>query len=134
MKQYKITVNGTEYEVAVEEVGGTAATQPLKRANVLTSGETAALKQVLDTPAPKAAPASKPAAAGSGDVVAPLNGSVLSVAVKEGDAVKVGQVLLVFEAMKMENEIAAPRDGTVKKVHVAVGAKIETGMPVVTIG
>jgi biotin carboxyl carrier protein len=66
-------------------------------------------------------------------VTAPLPGTVLSVSVTEGQQVKAGQVLLIFEAMKMENEIVSPAAGTVKKIHVAKGAALETGMVVVTI-
>jgi biotin carboxyl carrier protein len=63
-----------------------------------------------------------------------MTGTVLSVAVAEGDQVKAGQVLLIFEAMKMETEIVAPIAGTIKKVHVAKGTVLQSGIPVITIG
>lgn len=88
--------------------------------------------------APAAAPAPAPAAAAptaDGETVnSPLPGSVLSIAVSAGQAVKSGQVLLVLEAMKMENEILAPRDCTVKQVLVNTGAVVDSGAPLVVIG
>lgn len=89
-------------------------------------------------PAPAVAPAPAPAAAAptaDGETVnSPLPGSVLSIAVSAGQAVKSGQVLLVLEAMKMENEILAPRDCTVKQVLVNTGAVVDSGAPLVVIG
>ena len=103
MKKYTITVNGTAYEVEVEEAGVVAS-------------------------APKAAPkAAAPAAAGATTVSAPMPGKVLSVNVKAGDAVKSGDVLLILEAMKMQNEIMAPADGTVSDVRVSAGQTVATG-------
>ena len=105
MKKYTITVNGTAYEVEVEEAGVVAS-------------------------APKAAPAPKaaaPVAAGATTVSAPMPGKVLSVNVKAGDAVKSGDVLLILEAMKMQNEIMAPADGTVSDVRVSAGQTVATG-------
>ena len=67
------------------------------------------------------------AAAGANAIVAPLPGSVVSISVKAGDAVKAGQQLAVIEAMKMENEILAPADGTVKAVHVSAGQAVQQG-------
>jgi len=133
MKNYKITVNGKTYEVSVEEVNGAPEVKSVQPAAAAHAPKAVS----APAPAPKAAPApaSAPkAAAAAGDVTAPLSGTVLSVAVSEGQAVKAGQVLVIFEAMKMENEIGAPADGTVKKVHVAKGTVIETGSVVVTLG
>ena len=104
MKKYTITVNGTAYEVEVEEAG------------VVASAPKAA--------APKAA---APVAAGATTVSAPMPGKVLSVNVKAGDAVKSGDVLLILEAMKMQNEIMAPADGTVSDVRVSAGQTVATG-------
>lgn len=88
--------------------------------------------------APQAAPAAAPVAAPvSGDgnaVTAPLPGSVIDIKVNVGDSVKKGQLLLLIEAMKMENEIVAPSDGTVKAIHTSKGSTVETGAPLVTIG
>ena len=132
MKNYKITVNGNTYEVGVEEVGGAPQVRSVQ----------AAAPVQKPAPAPKSAPAQKPApapkaapapSANAEDVVAPLPGTVISVNVKEGDQVKAGQILLIFEAMKMENELVAPRNGTVAKVFVAKGDVLESGKAVVTI-
>ena len=119
MKKYTITVNGTAYEVEVEEAG------------VVASAPKAA---PAPAPAPKAAPAPAPApkaaapvAAGATTVSAPMPGKVLSVNVKVGDAVKAGDVLMILEAMKMQNEIMAPADGTVADVRVSAGQTVGTG-------
>ena len=132
MKNYKITVNGTTYEVGVEEVGGAAEVKSVQAA--------APAPKPAPAPAPKPAAAPKPApapkAAPKGDaedVLAPLPGTVISVNVSEGEEVKSGQILLIFEAMKMENELVAPRAGSVAKIHVAKGDVLESGKPVVTI-
>jgi glutaconyl-CoA decarboxylase len=134
MKNYKITINGKTYDVGVEEADGGAE---VKSVQVASAPKAAPAPAPAAAPAPKAAApaaaAAPKAAAGSGDVTAPLSGTVLSVAVTEGQQVKAGQVLMVFEAMKMENEIVSPVAGTVKKVHVAKGTVLETGMVVVSI-
>lgn len=125
MKNYKITVNGTTYDVAVEEVGTGSA--PAAAAPVAAP---------VATPAPAAAPASKPAASGSkGSVVvsAPMPGKILAVKTEVGKDVKKGDVLLVLEAMKMENEIVAPEDGTVASVDVSVGSSVESGDTLATL-
>ena len=82
--------------------------------------------------APKAAPAV--AVAGAGTVAAPMPGSELDIMVKEGDVVKSGQVCVILEAMKMENELPAPCDGTVKSVNVTKGASVNTADVLVVIG
>mgnify|MGYP003234584589 CR=1 FL=1 len=111
MKKYTITVNGTAYEVEVEDMGGAAATAP---------------KAAAPKAAP-AAPAAKPVAAGSATISAPMPGKVLEVKVKAGDAVKSGDVLMILEAMKMQNEIMAPADGTISDVRVSAGQTVGTG-------
>lgn len=115
MKNYKVVVNGTEYAISIELI----SEQEAKAAQA----------------APKAAPAAAPAAAaGEGEKInAPMPGNILAVNVKEGDAVKKGQVLMILEAMKMENEIMAGTDGTVTSVCVAKGAAVETGTVLCTI-
>lgn len=119
MKNYTITVNGTVYDVTVEEGTGSAA------------APVAAPKA-----APKAAPA--PAAApaggqGSVKVNAPMPGKILSVKASAGQAVKKGEVLLILEAMKMENEVVAPQDGTVASINVAAGDSVEAGAVLATL-
>ena len=116
MKTYRVNVNGTNYEVALEEIKGgqapaTAAPAPAPAA--------------APAPAPAAAPA--PAPADGTEVKSPMPGTILSVNVKAGDSVKSGQVLMVLEAMKMENEIMAPVDGTIASVGVSQGASVESG-------
>lgn len=122
MKNYTITVNGNVYEVTVEE-GFTGAASAPKAAAPAPAAAPAA--------APKAAAA--PAAAGSVAVTAPMPGKILGVKASAGQAVKRGQVLLILEAMKMENEIVAPQDGTVASINVAVGDSVEPGATLATL-
>ena len=137
MRNYKITVNGNTYEVGVEEIGGVAEVKNIQPA--APAPKPVPAQKPAPKPAPKAAPPKAAAApkaapsAGAEDVLAPMPGTVLSINVSEGDKVKAGQILLVFEAMKMENELPAPRDGVVSKVHVAKGNAFESGVPVVTL-
>lgn len=98
MKKYRVNVNGTDYEITLEEVTGAEASKP-------------AAPAPQAAPAPAVAPAPAAASAGSEQIVSPMPGNILNVNVKVGDAVKKGQVLLILEAMKMENEIMAPKDG-----------------------
>lgn len=116
MKNYTITVNGNVYEVTVEEGTGSAAAAAPKAA------------------APKAAaPKVAPKAAGAVKVAAPMPGKILKVNVTAGQAVKKGDVLVVLEAMKMENEIQAPQDGTVASVDTSAGATVESGDVLVSL-
>ena len=114
MKKYNITVNGTTYEVVVEEAGEVAAA-PIYSAPVQ------AAAPVQAPAAPKAAPA---APAGATVVKAPMPGTILSVKVSAGQSVKKGDVICVLEAMKMENDIPAPCDGVVASVNVQKGATV----------
>ena len=113
MKKYRVNVNGTVYEVELEEITGAAPAAA----------------------APVAAAAAAPAAAPAGGekVCAPMPGTILSVNVSNGSAVKKGDVLMILEAMKMENEIMAPCDGTVTSVAAAKGAAVESGALLCTI-
>ena len=121
MKSYKIYVNGQAFDVSVEEVGGSAPAAPAP----------AAASAPAPRPAP-AAPAASPApTAGASSVKAPMPGTILGVKVAPGQAVKKGQVLLILEAMKMENEICAGGDGTVAAVRVQAGQSVNTGDPLV---
>ena len=126
MRKFNITVNGVAYEVEVEEVDaqGAAPAAPAKAAP--------AAPQAAAPAAPKAAPKA-PVAAGA-QVNAPMPGTILDVKVQQGQAVKKGDVLMVLEAMKMENEIMAPHDATVAQVLADVGTKVDTGMPIIVLG
>ena len=126
MKKFNVTVNGTAYDVEVNEVKAAAPA--------------AAPKAAPAAPAPKAAPAPAPAAAaapvpaGAETVKAPMPGKILSVAVSAGQAVKKGETLLILEAMKMQNEIAAPHDAVVAEVRVAANQTVSTGDDMVVLG
>ena len=120
MKQYTMTVNGVSYDVTVEEIGG-APVIPVA-APVVSAPAVAS--------APKVAPAAAPA--GGAPVKAPMPGNVLDIKVSNGQAVKKGDVLVILEAMKMENEISAPQDGTVTVV-ASKGATVNTGDVLVTL-
>ena len=127
MKNYRITVNGNTYDVAVEETTGGAA--PVAAAP--------APKAAAPAPAPAAAPAPKaaaPASAGSVTVASPMPGKILNIKTEVGKAVKKGEVLMILEAMKMENEIVAPEDGSVASVNVSVGDSVEAGDTLATLG
>jgi biotin carboxyl carrier protein len=124
MRKFNITVNGTTYEVDVEEIGG-VATAPV-------AAPVQAAPAAAPAPAKKAAPAPT-GAAGSIKVTAPMPGSIVSVKVNAGDAVKADTVVAVLEAMKMENEIFAGQDGTIASVNVATGDSVNSGDVIVTM-
>ena len=132
MKTYNITVNGVTYTVEVEEVGATASA-PVAAAPVAAPAAPAAAPAA--PAAPKAAPAAPKAsgAAGAVSVKAPMPGNIMKVNCKVGASVKKGDVLIVLEAMKMENDICAPQDGVVASVEVAQGASVETDALLVTL-
>ena len=119
MSKYRITVEGKTYEMDVELIGanGTVVAPVAKAATPVVA-------------APKAAPApvaAKPAEVGSGSVVAPMPGTILKVLKASGDAVKAGEVVLILEAMKMENEITAPVDGTIGSLNLTEGSTVAGG-------
>ena len=106
MKKYRVNVNGTAYEVEIE---------------------------LIDANAVASAPAKEAAPAGGQAINAPMPGTILKVNVQNGQAVKKGDVLMILEAMKMENEIMAPCDGTVAGVAVAQGATVDSGAVLCTL-
>ncbi len=122
-KKFKVVVNGREYTVEIEEIGGSESVEQI-------------------TPVARSAPAipsnEKPQSVSSesveGAVVAPMPGKIMDVKVSEGDTVKKGDILVLLEAMKMENEIVASRDGTVKEVRVKPGDNVDRGAILVVIG
>ena len=112
MKKYRVNVNGTAYEVEIEEMTGAPTVAA----------------------APVAASAAAPAASGAGEsITSPMPGNILKINVAPGQKVEEGDVLIVLEAMKMENEIVATKSGTVAQVAVSKGAVVETGAPLVVI-
>lgn len=125
MKKFNITVNGTAYEVEVEEVKSAPVAAPKAAA-----------------PAPKAAPAAPAApkkaataaAAGEHSIDAPMPGKIVKLVAQEGQAVKAGDTLLILEAMKMQNEIAADADGTVKAFNVDAGQSVKAHESLVILG
>ncbi|MDO4942048.1 MAG: biotin/lipoyl-containing protein [Lachnospiraceae bacterium] len=120
MKQYTITVNGTSYDVTVEEKTGAASTAPVAAPT---------------TPSAPAAPAAKPAApaAGSIDVRTGAAGKVFNIPTSVGQTVKKGDPVIIIEAMKMEIGVTAPEDGTIASIDVAVGDMVESGDVLATL-
>lgn len=131
MKNYTITVNGNVYEVTVEE-GFTGAVSAPKAAPAPVAAPKAA-PAAAPAPAPAAAPAAPAGAEGGIKVSAPMPGKILGVKASVGQAVKKGQVLLILEAMKMENEIVAPEDGTVATINVSTGDSVDPGVTLATL-
>lgn len=125
LRKFKITIDGKEYLVEMEEIGGVP--QPTAPAPA-----TAPVAPAQPAPAAEATPA--PAAGGTGDAMgAPMPGTLLKILVNVGDTVKENQPVMILEAMKMENEIVAPHDGTVTGIHVSQGDIVNPGQPLLTI-
>ncbi len=113
MKAYRVNVNGNVYEITLEIIDK---------------------NEIKSAPATSAPAVSTPANNNGGtQITAPMPGTMLKVNVSNGQAVKKGDVLMVLEAMKMENEIMAPSDGTISSVNVQAGASVETGTVLCTI-
>ena len=112
MKKYNVTVNGTAYEITLE---------------VVDAADVKAAPAPVAAPALAAAPAPVAAPAGGETVNSPMPGTILSVNVQNGAAVKKGDVLMILEAMKMEHEIMSPCDGTIASINVNAGQSVETG-------
>ena len=117
MKKYRVNVNGTSYEIEVE---------------VLDSAAKAAAPAATAAPAPAPAPAAAAAPQGGTAVNSPMPGTIIDIKVANGAAVKAGEVLMILEAMKMENEIMAPCDGTVT-VAATKGSTVEAGALLCTL-
>lgn len=133
--KYKVTLNNRVYEVEVEEGSAMLLDEYELAAPATPFAATAANAPAAAAPV-AAAPAPVPASAGlaAGEIVkSPMPGNVLKINVSAGQKVNEGDVLLILEAMKMENEIAATRSGTVAQVVVAAGTVVETGSPLIVI-
>ena len=129
MKKYRITVNGKSYEVEVEELG----IDNVQNTPVVTNTPKIEMAQektraTVSAPAPAPAPAPKKSApAGKISITSPMPGTILSIKVKPGAQVSKGAVVMILEAMKMENEILAPEDGVISSIEVSEGASVNTG-------
>ena len=150
MKEYKIKINGNEYVVAVKNVesdsaevvvNGTEYVADVEGMKAKPATKTPKIVQQVAVPTGEAHPAvqntsspAKTASATAGDVKSPLPGVILDVMVREGDTVKVGQRLMLLEAMKMENNIDSDRDGVVKSIRARKGDSVLEGDVLITIG
>ena len=144
MKTYKFKINGNEYNVAINSVEGKNASVTvngtdyqveLEEAPAAAPVQAPAAAPVQAAPSPAPAPAAAPAPSGAGKAVtSPQPGVIIAVKVNVGDTVKAGQEVAVLEAMKMENSIEATHDGTVTAINVAKGDSVLEGAPIVTIG
>lgn len=128
MKQYKVTVNGQSYDVSVEEVGVASTKAPASPGVQAAAPAPAPVQHASPAPSVTAAPS-----AGAISVKAPMPGTVMSFKVTVGQEVKRGDVLLILEAMKMENEIVAPQAGRVAALRVPASASVNTGDPLVDL-
>jgi biotin carboxyl carrier protein len=125
MRRFNIAVNGTRYEVEVEEIDGGYIPVPTRPA--------AAPSVLRSVPAPESQSAPASAQAGKKTVAAPMPGTILSILVKQGEAVTKGQTLLILEAMKMENKIKSGADGVVALIAVKEGETVNTGQVLIQL-
>ena len=126
MKRFNVTVNGVAYDVTVEEIGASAPA-------AVAAPAPAPVAAPVTAPAPAAAPATPAGSAGSIEVKAPLQGTVMKVLVKPGDKVTKGSPVCVIEALKMENDVPAPADGVVASVNVKGGDSVKTDEVLLTL-
>ncbi len=130
--KYKITLSGKTYEVEVEKGEAILLDEYEAVAPAAPAAAPAAAAPAAAAPAAAPAPAAVPAGAGE-TVAAPMPGNILKIKVSAGQAVKAGELLIILEAMKMENEIVAPHDGTVSQIITTVGAVVDTGTPLLVL-
>ena len=146
MKEYKLKINGNDYNVVINDVQESVASaevngsnykvefeKPIVKPTAIKVVKTATAAPAVSAAAPKPAAAPAPSAGGT-TVSSPLPGVILEVSVKEGDAVKTGQKIMVLEAMKMENIIEASADGVIKSIKVNKGDSVMEGTPLAIIG
>lgn len=136
MKSYRITVNGNVYDVQVEELNGVQSAPAVPAAAPTPAPAAVAPAPAAapaPTPAPAAAPAPAPAVSGGEPVKAPMPGNILDIKVNVGDTVSADQVVVVLEAMKMENDIVTPYAGTVTSINVTKGQSVNSGDVLITV-
>ena len=133
--KYKVTLNNRVYEVDVEQGEAMLIDEYELKAPAAAAPAAAPAPVAAAPAAPAAAPAPAPAAdLAAGEVVkSPMPGNVLKINVQQGQKVNEGEVLIVLEAMKMENDIVAPKSGTVAQLVVSKGTVVETGAPLLVI-
>lgn len=129
MKKYSITVNGTPYNVTVDEVGGSFANAPVAPV----AAPIAAAAPAAAPVAPVAAAPAVAASAGSIKIESPMPGTILDIKVNVGDSVASGQVLCVLEAMKMENDIVSPQDATIASINIKKGDSVDAGTILISL-
>ena len=129
MKNYRVTVNGVTYDVQVEETNSSGGY------SVPTAAPVQAAPAAQAAPAPAAAPATAAQGSGAGTkITAPMPGNILDIKVNVGDSVKENQVVIILEAMKMENEIISSVAGTVTGINVTKGQTVASGDTLLTVG
>ena len=130
-RSYRVSVNGKSYDVVVEELGTPAVTVPMAAPVPAPAPAAAPAPAVAAAPAPAAAP--KAAPAGGTQIICPMPGKIWKLNVREGDAVEEDQLVLVLEAMKMENEIFSPVKGQIAQINCKEGDSVNTGDVLVVI-
>ncbi len=131
--KYRVTVNGTAYDVEVETLGATtgAAPAPVVQSAPAPAPAAPAAPKAAPAPAPKPAPAST---SGGESVTSPMPGKILRIITSQGASVAAGDVLMILEAMKMENEIVAPCNGTITQLTAKEGTTVNSGDVLAVIG
>ncbi len=137
MRKFKITVEGEAFEVEVEELGGVVSrveSEREKRREIVRSQSSVPAAPSSPKPSPPpAAPTPTAPSTDRGTVTAPMPGTIISIHVKVGGEVKKGDTLLMLDAMKVQNEIHAPRDGKVKELYVSEGTYVKTKQALVAL-
>ncbi|HBQ43481.1 MAG TPA: acetyl-CoA carboxylase biotin carboxyl carrier protein subunit [Lactobacillus acetotolerans] len=138
MKKFNVKVNGKTYAVEVEEVGGftyqpVQQEAPMQQAAVTAQAQAAPEPEKTSEPEPVPAPKAPSGPASGETISAPMPGTILDVRVTEGQSIKAGDILFILEAMKMENEIVSPKNGTINKIYTSKSTNVNTGDPLVTI-
>ena len=123
MKKYKITVNGKTYQVEVEEISGQTTTTPTQTNPTV---NTPVAPETIQQPKPQPQP-QNPGTTGTHKITCPMPGTIMSIKTKPGDKIQKGDVIMILEAMKMENEIIAPEDGVITSIDTSEGASVNTG-------